>query len=255
MNTYSTEKPETPRNYGDYDAPHTTAVTPAEDIRSIMINRVSWGAVFAGVVVALVTQLILNLGGISLGIITLNSATTSQTIGTLSLEAGIWWAVSGIVASFIGGYTAGRLAGEPRESTAGWHGLTSWAASVLVLTAFILIGGGTVMGGTLNTVRFNSTAAMNGQYNNAPSATAEMSAQNLAQTQGIPLDEARARIQQTTPATPTASTTLTPADATALSQGALVSVIALLLGALAAVWGGTLGAVKPTITNVRMRVH
>jgi hypothetical protein len=35
--------PDTPRNRGDYDAPHTSPVTPAEDVRSIMLNRVSWG--------------------------------------------------------------------------------------------------------------------------------------------------------------------------------------------------------------------
>ena len=54
-------QPETARPSGDRDAPHITHVTPDEDMRTILINRVSWGAVFGGVVIALVTQLILNL--------------------------------------------------------------------------------------------------------------------------------------------------------------------------------------------------
>jgi hypothetical protein len=49
---------DTPRSRGDEDAPHLSPVTPGEDVRTILINRVSWGAVIAGVVIALVVQLI-----------------------------------------------------------------------------------------------------------------------------------------------------------------------------------------------------
>src|SRR3712207_8764399 len=66
--------PDTPRNRGDSDAPHMSPVTPSEDARTIMLNKVSWGAVFAGVVVMLVTQLILNLLGIGIGAATLDPA-------------------------------------------------------------------------------------------------------------------------------------------------------------------------------------
>jgi hypothetical protein len=52
---------DTPRNRGDDDAPHLSPATPADDVRTILLNRISWSAVLAGVVVSLVTQLILNL--------------------------------------------------------------------------------------------------------------------------------------------------------------------------------------------------
>jgi hypothetical protein len=65
-------RPDTPRNRGDSDAPHMSPVTPAEDARTILINQISWGAVLAGVVVALVTQLILNMLGIGIGAATLD---------------------------------------------------------------------------------------------------------------------------------------------------------------------------------------
>jgi hypothetical protein len=48
-------EPETARSRGDPDAPHVTPVTPDEDMRTILINRISWGAVFGGVVIALAT--------------------------------------------------------------------------------------------------------------------------------------------------------------------------------------------------------
>lgn len=110
-------RPHTPRNRGNHDAPH------------VLLNRVSWSAVLAGVVVALVAQLILNMIGVGVGAATLDpgaGADQNPSARGFSLGAAIWWMVSGIVAALIGGFTAGRLSGEPKESTAAWHGLTSW---------------------------------------------------------------------------------------------------------------------------------
>jgi hypothetical protein len=39
---------DTPRARGDTSAPHMSPVTPAEDARTILINKISWGAVLAG---------------------------------------------------------------------------------------------------------------------------------------------------------------------------------------------------------------
>lgn len=35
------------RNLENYEEPHVSPVTPAKDLRTIMINRVSWGAALA----------------------------------------------------------------------------------------------------------------------------------------------------------------------------------------------------------------
>jgi hypothetical protein len=113
--------PDTPRNRGDTDAPHMSPVTPAEDARTIMLNRISWGAVLAGVVVMLVTQLILNLLGIGIGAATLDpaaGAAENPSASSFSIGAGIWFVLAGVLASLAGGYAAGRLAGKPKESTA-----------------------------------------------------------------------------------------------------------------------------------------
>ena len=142
--------PETPRSRGDPDAPHVTPVTPGEDMRTVLINRVSWGAVFAGVVIALVTQLILNLIGIAVGAATFDPASsTSPSATTFSVGAGIWWTVSGIIAALAGGYAAGRLAGQPSEASGGWHGLTAWALATLVIFALLTTALGAIAGGAL----------------------------------------------------------------------------------------------------------
>jgi hypothetical protein len=146
--------PDTPRARGDYDAPHVSPVTPAEDARSIMLNKISWGAVLAGVVVALVVQLVLNLLGIGIGAATLEpsaGAADNPSATSFSVGAGLWFALAGIVASFAGGYAAGRLAGKPKESTAGWHGLTTWALTTLVVFYLLTTTVGGILGGAYQT--------------------------------------------------------------------------------------------------------
>ncbi len=128
------QQPVTPRSRGDSEAPHLSPVTPAEDARTILINQISWGAVFAGVVIALTLQLLLNLLGIGIGLATIDpSAANNPDPKTFSIGAGVWWAISGIVAALIGGYAAGRLSGRPKELTTGWHGLIAWAGTTLVV--------------------------------------------------------------------------------------------------------------------------
>jgi hypothetical protein len=170
--------PDTPRNRGDYNAPHMSPVTPAEDARTIMLNRVSWGAVLAGVVVALVTQLILNLLGIGIGAATLDpgaGAAENPSATSFSIGAGLWFALSGIIAALAGGYTAGRLAGRPQESTAGWHGLTTWALTTLVVFYLLTSTVGGILGGAYRTI----SSAL-GNVAQAVGSTAQTAAQVAA---------------------------------------------------------------------------
>jgi hypothetical protein len=157
-------QPETDRSRGERDAPHTTLVTPEEDMRTILVNRVSWGAVLAGVVLALVTQLILNLIGIGIGASTFDPASNANpSATTFSIGAGIWWIISGIIAALVGGYTAGRLAGQPRKTSGGWHGLTAWALATLVMFALLTTAVGAIVGGafwTLTSLAGSTTQAL-----------------------------------------------------------------------------------------------
>jgi hypothetical protein len=119
-------------------------------MRTILINRVSWGAVLAGVVIALVTQLILNLIGIGIGAASFDPASSANpSATTFSVGAGIWWTISGIIAALTGGYAAGRLAGQPRRTSGGWHGLTAWALATLVIFALLTTTAGAIAGGAL----------------------------------------------------------------------------------------------------------
>ncbi|MBY3557001.1 PhnA-like protein [Rhizobium laguerreae] len=111
-------------------------------------NKVSWGAVFAGVAVALVVQLLLNLLGAGIGAAAIDPASDDNpSATTLSLSTAIWFVVSGVIASFIGGYVSSRLSGRPVRSTGALHGVTSWAVTTLVVVYLLTSSIGVLVGG------------------------------------------------------------------------------------------------------------
>lgn len=242
-------RPDTPRNAGNYDAPHITPITPAEDFRTIMLNRVSWGAVFGGVAMAIAVQIILNLIGIGIGASGTAPATGAVDVENLGLGAMIWWTIAGTVAALAGGFTAGRLAGEPKESTAGWHGLTSWSASV-VLVAFLVVtagGGGLLVGNyqilaDVNGTRMNISAGGNlaGLPEYVPGQPAFSSTvDGLGNT----------NVTMAAPGGTAAATVDNEAAADAMAGASFFAAFALILGAVAAWFGGRAGAVDPTVTR------
>lgn len=135
-----------PRSAGEYEAARVS--TAEDDARTAFINTVSWGAIFAGVILALVTQLILNMLGIGIGAASFGPGTgDNPAASTISIGAALWFAFSGIIAALVGGYTAGRLCGRPNESAAEWHGVATWALSTLIVFALLSTAVGGVIGG------------------------------------------------------------------------------------------------------------
>jgi hypothetical protein len=147
-----------------------------QEARTIAISSVSWGAVLAGLMVALVTQLILNLIGIGIGAASFDPAAgTSPSASGFSIAAGVWWALSGIIASLAGGYTAGRMSGHTTDTAGAWHGLTAWAVTTLVVFYLLSTSIGAIVGGAFRTL--GSVASGAGQ---AVGATAQSAAQVAA---------------------------------------------------------------------------
>jgi hypothetical protein len=115
------------------------------------LNKVSWGAVFAGVAVALVVQLLLNLLGAGIGAAVIDpAANDNPSAATLSVTTAVWFVVSGLIASFIGGYIASRLSGRPLRSTGALHGVTSWAVTTLVVVYLLTTSVGALVGGVFS---------------------------------------------------------------------------------------------------------
>jgi hypothetical protein len=74
-----------------------------------IFKRVSWGAVFAGLVVALVITL--RQFGMGIGLGAINPAGEPLGMGT---GAAIWLGITTLIALFVGGWTTAKLAGSVR---------------------------------------------------------------------------------------------------------------------------------------------
>ena len=137
----------------DRDPPQMSSTSATDDVRTVVLNQVSWGAVIAGSIIGLVVQVVLNMVGLGIGLSTVDAvAGDSPSVSSLSLGAGLWWVISGIVAAGIGGYLAGRLSGKPSSSTTAYHGLASWALSTLVIVYLVSSAASSLVGGSLSTV-------------------------------------------------------------------------------------------------------
>ena len=80
----------------------------------MMLHSVSWGAVFAGAVASLITQVILNMLGLGIGLSTVDPmGNGTPEASSLGIGAGLWFVVSGVLAAIAGGFLAGRLSGKP----------------------------------------------------------------------------------------------------------------------------------------------
>lgn len=154
-----------------------------------VLNRISWGAVFAGVVAALVVQMLINMLGIGIGLASVQAGNTGDNpdAGTLSIGAAIWFTLSGIIASYAGGAVAGRLCGGGTESTARWHGLVTWCTATLVVLYLLGSAIGSVVGGSFNAIG----SAASGAGRSAASAVS--GAAGMAQNSDTSGLEARAR--------------------------------------------------------------
>jgi hypothetical protein len=120
-------------------------------------SAVSWPAVFAGAVVTAALSLLLLALGSGIGFSVMNpwgSAPTASETTKAATVAGIYFTVTAVIASAVGGYLTGRLRAlwlgmSSDESffrdTA--HGLVAWAVATVATAAFLGSAGTVITGG------------------------------------------------------------------------------------------------------------
>lgn len=115
-------------------------------------ERVSWGAIIAGVFAALAVQVLFALVGLAVGFVADGAAD----------DAAPWFfAFAGLASLFCGGFVAGRLAGVPLLPAAALHGALVWSV-VTVLSVVMAVGGAaTVAGGAARFAASIGQAAVN----------------------------------------------------------------------------------------------
>ena len=85
------------------------------EARPALIGRLSWGAVYAGVFMTLVTVILLSLLGVGVDASSIEPLKEQQPFSGLGIGALVWLALSGIISTFFGAWIAGRSAGAQRR--------------------------------------------------------------------------------------------------------------------------------------------
>ncbi len=213
-----------------------------------VVRRISWGAVFAGVTMALVVQVLLAMLGAGIGLATLDPAGEgSPEAGAFGTGAAVWWVASMLVAFFIGGWVAGRMAGLPTASDGRLHGLLAWGLTTLLMLYLLTSTVGGVIGGA-----FNLMGSVAGQGAQAAASVGERAvgplvdrAKEVAREAGVEVDaaprgEAPMSAQQKAEAAHKGREAADRA-ANAGAQAGIWGFVALALAAIAAAIGGTVG--------------
>lgn len=213
---------------------HTIALDRAYDRP---FARISWGSVFAGAVVALATQVVLALIGMAIGLATLNPAGGNSPSGTaLGAGAAIWLVVSSLIALFVGGYIAARLAGRFN----GWlHGLITWGTLTLLTLGLLTTAAGQLIGAASGLTNF---AINNSDRTNQLPPTLQQQVDSLK----AQADQSATQAQSTDPQTREAQAR--DAGEKAAKGGAVgtgAAAFGMILGAIAAALGGGAGERTP----------
>ncbi len=113
--------------------------------------RVSWGGVWAGVLVVLGTLLLLTTLGLAVGMSAVGASTAADDgrviTNTISTGAAIWSAVSLLIALYLGGMTATRTSLIWDRGTALLQGALVWVMSFVIVLYLNAIGVGLIFGG------------------------------------------------------------------------------------------------------------
>jgi hypothetical protein len=196
-------------------------------------RRISWAAIFGGVILVVAVQLLLSLLGAGIGLGTVNTnAGSTPTASNLGIGAGVWWVISSCLALALGGYVAAWLAGIEIRFDGALHGLVTWGIATLLTFWLLTSAIGSIIGGGFSALGSVASAAGSG---------ISQAAKPIAQAAGVTPDmiqqEAQAYLQPTNPD----PATMSPQDA----QKAVATDLATYIGG-----GADAAAAKERVINI-----
>lgn len=125
----------------------TPGIETSENVMTVR-NRVQWGPVLAGLVVGIATLLVLTVLGLAIGTSAFEPGKTSG----LGTAAGIWGAVSAIIAFFLGGWVAAKTAAVGGRGSGMINGLVVGATALTLILYLTTSGLGNLLGTVGNNI-------------------------------------------------------------------------------------------------------
>lgn len=148
--------------------------------------RFSWGAVVAGAVISLGMWLLLHVLGLGAGMTAINPDDFGSLRG-VGITTGIWSLIVPIIAMFLGGFAAAKVAGPITRLGGAIHGVALWSLATLASTMLLVSLVSTLIGGV---ARLGSQA-----MSSAGQALGAAPAEALAQT-GLTTDDLLAPVNE-----------------------------------------------------------
>ncbi|HEY9700171.1 MAG TPA: hypothetical protein V6D10_23155 [Trichocoleus sp.] len=123
------------------DEPMRVMDRPAVVAAADYHDRVRWGPILAGLVIALSSQLVLSGLGAAIGLTSIaNSGAPRSDAPDVGTAVGIWSIISLLISLFLGGWVMARSCGPMNRSTALLNGAILWATT-LAISAWLLSSG------------------------------------------------------------------------------------------------------------------
>jgi MFS family permease len=113
-------------------------------------SRISWGAIIAGVVVAIILQVAMNMLGLAIGAAALDPGDPNALAPGFGTATVLWMAASILISLFTGGAVAGYMSGRIGRNEGLWHGLTVWAVTTILALWMLTSAAGSVINGVTN---------------------------------------------------------------------------------------------------------
>lgn len=129
------------------------------------LKRISWSAVFAGVIISTVIYLLLAILGTAIGATTIDPLKEQNPVDGLGTGAAIWTGLSMLISVAAGAFITGRLA--QREGAL--HGLLMWAVNTLICLWLAIMIISSAVSGTASVIGSGFSMLGNGISAVAPS--------------------------------------------------------------------------------------
>jgi hypothetical protein len=171
--------------------------------------KVSWGGIWGGVLLAVGLLILLTALGVAVGISAVQPGETDAS--RIGASAGMWGAISLLLALFIGGFAATRIGAITDRATGFFEGALVWVVSILLMAYFASTGIGMLAGGAFKLVGGASQAigtVMQSQGSGGIDVSGGVdqilarlkdpkTAQQVAQVTGLPENEVQATLADT----------------------------------------------------------
>lgn len=157
-----------------------------------VLKRISWGAVWAGVLIALGMEALFVTFGLFIGF-SMYDWRAANPWGDVSAWSTAWYLVTAGWSMFFGAWCAARLAGNPTREAGILHGVTTWGLATIATIAIAAIASWSVLNDGITMLGAAAIATSQMGAVAAPATPAAHAAINQVQQNG-PMAQATANL-------------------------------------------------------------